>query len=903
MRAAALAAASRTAGVTAGVMDGPAASVTASRTASLAASLMAGLAASFGAGLAAPCAAHAQALPMSQPPQPVQIAQAVQVSQPVQITQPTRPAQPAQTTQPAQIAQPMQLAQLAPPPSAAAPSSVSAPAALTAWAANPDDPNAPLLRLADASTATSAARDLYLEVKVNGERTSSIVHLREVGGHLIATGRDLDELGVTTDRLHIGPDDDVRLDQVPGLQYQYDAGAQSIDLHVPDAIRKPFRFDTREIVAAPRAVSSRGFLINYDAFVQSEADAQLSLFTEERYFDPYGVFSNTGVAYLYSGNQRYTRYDTSWSHSNPQTLTTTQLGDTITSSLDWTRSIRIAGFQWRSNFALRPDLVTFPVPSLFGTAVVPSSVDLYINSVRQFSGNVPSGPFIVNDVPGITGAGNATVITRDALGRTVSTSVPLYVDTRLLAPGLSSYSFEAGFLRRNFGIESFAYDPVPAVSASLRRGLSDSLTVEAHAEATGGLVNAGGGALVRLGMGGVFNAALAASAGHLNGVQASFGYQYVTPHFSLDAQTIRAFANYGDLAARDGTPVPDATDRVTLTLPVFGGQTLSLSYIGFRVPHAPSSQIGSVGYMLNLGTLASLNLSAYQDFHQRGTRGVFATLSIGFGHNTSINATVGRQNGESSYNVTALRPPDYNGGWGWGVQAGGAGAVPFRQAQLQYLGRYGQATVVGQQIDGRSSASLDLNGAFVLMDGAFEGARRIDDGFALVSTDGVGGIPVLHENRVIGVTDRGGHLLIPDLNSYQHNQVAIDAMRLPADARIDDTSKDLVPQAQSGVLAHFGVTRYSAASIIVHGPDGKVLPAGARVHHVESGKDSIIGYDGITFIDGLQPDNHLLIDSGTLHCEVEFAYRQPSNGSLPTIGPLICEPRPVAQGAANGGSP
>jgi outer membrane usher protein len=128
-------------------------------------------------------------------------------------------------------------------------------------------------------------------------------------------------------------------------------------------------------------------------------------------------------------------------------------------------------------------------------------------------------------------------------------------------------------------------------------------------------------------------------------------------------------------------------------------------------------------------------------------------------------------------------------------------------------------------------------------------------------------------------------------------------MKLPADARIADTSKDLVPQSQSGVLAHFGVTRYSAASIIVHGPDGKVLPAGARVHHVESGKDSIIGYDGITFIDGLQPDNHLLIDSGTLHCEVEFAYRQPRDGSLPTFGPLICEPRPVAQGGADGGNP
>ena len=64
-----------------------------------------------------------------------------------------------------------------------------------------------------------------------------------------------------------------------------------------------------------------------------------------------------------------------------------------------------------------------------------------------------------------------------------------------------------------------------------------------------------------------------------------------------------------------------------------------------------------------------------------------------------------------------------------------------------------------------------------------EPARRIDDGFTLVSTDGIGGIPVLHENRVIGATNGGGHLLIPDLNAYQHNQVAIDAMNLPGSMR------------------------------------------------------------------------------------------------------------------------
>ncbi|MCH1991120.1 fimbria/pilus outer membrane usher protein, partial [Achromobacter xylosoxidans] len=126
-------------------------------------------------------------------------------------------------------------------------------------------------------------------------------------------------------------------------------------------------------------------------------------------------------------------------------------------------------------------------------------------------------------------------------------------------------------------------------------------------------------------------------------------------------------------------------------------------------------------------------------------------------------------------------------------------------------------------------------GAVVLMDGRVMTARRVDDGFALVSTD-TGRVPVLHQNRLIGATDRAGYLLVPDLNAYQNNRVAIDGSALPADARIADTTLDVVPQARSGVLAHFAITRYSAASIALRAPDGTPLPPGLEVRHVESGQ-------------------------------------------------------------------
>ena len=173
------------------------------------------------------------------------------------------------------------------------------------------------------------------------------------------------------------------------------------------------------------------------------------------------------------GQREYVRFDTFWNHSDPETLESWQVGDLVSSSLSWSRALRMGGFQWRKNFQLRPDLLTFPVASVDGTALVPSSLSLYVNGVQQYSASVPSGPFVLNQVSGINGAGQATIITRDALGRSVTTTLPLYVDTRLLARELSDYSMEVGVLRRNYGRRSFGYANDPVASASGRYGVSE----------------------------------------------------------------------------------------------------------------------------------------------------------------------------------------------------------------------------------------------------------------------------------------------------------------------------------------------------------------------------------------------------------------------------------------------
>ncbi|EEF25764.1 conserved hypothetical protein, partial [Ricinus communis] len=484
----------------------------------------------------------------------------------------------------------------------------------------------------------------------------------------------------------------------------------------------------------------------------------------------------------------------------------------------------MGGLQWRRSFDLRPDLLTFPSASLGGSAVVPTAVSLYVNGVRQVDTAVPSGPFVINQVAGINGAGQATLVTRDAAGRAVSTTVPLYVDTRMLAEGLSDYSVELGAVRRNYTTRSFSYARTPAVSGSLRRGLSDSLTLEMHGEAGRGVVNGGAGALRRLGQAGVVSGSLAASAGGArNGAQAALGYQYLSQRFSIDLQSQRASARYADLGTVEGVPTVRASDRANLTLALAGGQGVGLSVVNLRAPLAPPARIAALNYSASLGWGLYLSVSAFRDFRDDKARGVFFSVSGSFGDRISANLSSSRQNGVRNTTATLARSADYSGGFGWGLQSSDSNGAPQRQAQLTYLGNYGQVTAYTLQNGANRTSSLDVAGALVLMDRSVHAARQVGAGFGLVSTDGVGGVPVLQENQVIGKTSSAGYMLVPNLTPYLQNQLGIDTTHLPLDARVASTTQAVVPARLSGVLVRFPVETYEAASVVVHDAAGQPL--------------------------------------------------------------------------------
>lgn len=779
-----------------------------------------------------------------------------------------------------------------------------------------------------ANAAYAADEILLLEVTLNGRATQLVAEftLRD-GGDSSATGgkggpgsqatlyvsrAELTELGI---KLPSNGDDPVPLSRFAN-SVQFDQNAQKISITVPTEYLTTTELSSEVFSASNLPLADTGFgaVINYDLLAtQSNDQRVLSGLLDARVYGNGGVLGTSALGYSGDTDARSVRLDSGYTYSDPASLRRYRLGDFVSNGLSWTRPVRLGGAQLSTDFNLRPDLVLFPSPSIRGEAVVPSNVDLFVNGVRQFSQSVAPGPFEIRQAPIASGAGSVAVAVTDALGRQTFQNVPFYTSGRLLKPGLASYSIESGWVRKNYGVASADYGEA-ALSSSLRYGLTQALTLEAHAEGMRGLKLAGGGAVFNVNNWGIASAALAASDADTDlqrgrGMQYALGVERNANNLSFALSHTAATGGYRDIGAIEGSPVlrSQSTASAGVSMERYGSVNMSYTAIkGASDPlfaNAGSGFAGNTGGTTTYSTatdLRVLSVSYFKSLSQRATFFVSGFKQLG-SSNTSVTLglimplsdrdVIGINNtsggGTHATSVQASRATVSPGDFGWQLQDS-EGSFVQRSAELDYKSTYGRATVAMSESSGQTGERAGLRGAIALADSSVFFTNWIDDSFAVVNTGGMKGIGVFAENRFAGRTDSGGRLLVPDLRSYDVNRLGIDVLDLPVDAEVDMAERMVKPRDRSGVVVGFATKQSSSAMVTLVDGAGGVLPAGALVTVVETGLKAPVGYDGVSFLSQLGAVNTLQVTlpSGAA-CNASFSLTARSN-TIPDIGPLTC---------------
>jgi outer membrane usher protein len=723
---------------------------------------------------------------------------------------------------------------------------------------------------------------------------------------VMAMPKELHDLGIwVPESAPRQPGGEVFLSDLPGLQWIYDQQNQMVKVTagagalLPQVLQ-PVKFAVSE---GHRTIESgTGLTLNYDVvstFASGQAGAAGSF--EARAFSPYGIVSSGWLGYAGASSDgaasptRAVRLDSTYSFADVDTLVRYAAGDFITGGLAWTRPVHMGGFQVREDFTMRPDLVTFPLPTIGGSAAVPSTVNVLADGNLVVASPVGAGPFQVPQLPVVTGAGNITMTVTNALGQQVTVTQPFYASSSLLAPGLHSFAAEAGWVRRNWGVVSNDYGKI-AATGMFRTGVTPKFTFEASAEGTPGAVMAGAGGVAQIGTLGVLNFSAAASngGGHTGGL-ASAGAQRIGRKFSLGASAIFATHTYRDIAAVNGGGVltKQFSGFASLSLRHFGTAGMALAgvdqgpgenLIPLNSYAAQHSRVLSVNYSRAIGHM-SLYVSEFMDFGSAIRRPGFQaglTIPIGTRNMVDISGT-SAGNGQ----IYAQQPAPQVGDWGYQALAS-VGNSTHLFAEGTYKSPGGLISAGIDQNAGQLTGRVETQGALSFVDRAVFASNLINDSFAIVDTDSMANVHVLQENRAVGVTDSSGRLLVPDMRAFDVNHIAIEATDIPADVTVNDTARVVRPQDRSGVVVKFPITVSHGALVRLTDETGEPIPLGsvARLKGVEAAAP--VGYEGEAYMEGLAPHNKLTVtlpDGRT--CTVAFDYK-PVHGEIPTIGPLRC---------------
>ncbi|MEW6385463.1 MAG: fimbria/pilus outer membrane usher protein, partial [Pseudomonadota bacterium] len=452
-----------------------------------------------------------------------------------------------------------------------------------------------------------------------------------------------------------------------------------------------------------------------------------------------------------------------------------------------------------------------------------------------------------------------------------------------------------GQLREDFGQRSFGYDDRSVASASWRGGISDAFTGEAHAEGGGGLAQAGIGGWWLLGAAGVFNAAYARSDYHgLRGGQWALGYSWNNRRFNVNLRSVRSHGDYRDLGALQGNLPPSISEQATLGLDLLRLGTLSASYLRLRYPDGDDNRYASLFWSRSWSQRWSAYLSMNQNLDQSDDRSIYLSLTASLGNNRQASLSSQRNGDSQSWvaDVTQPVPGDGSaGGVGWRAQLRHGEDGNGGLAEVGILNDTGRYSFGASRQGGLNYAYASASGSVVWMGGHTFATREVSDAFAVISTSGVGGVPVRLENRLIGVTDDRGLLLVSPLLSWQRNRVSIDTLDLPEDMRADRIENWVTPRQRAGTRIAFELRSRPSLSLTLLAMDGQPLEVGSEVQ-LPDGRQATVGYDGLLYLEDVAAGSVLYVTTSRGPCRVKVPDppRVVATGARPKPAPLQCIP-------------
>jgi outer membrane usher protein len=760
--------------------------------------------------------------------------------------------------------------------------------------------------VAEETVEARAVEEFLLAVSINGQKPDgTVLIVRNADRGLLARREDLLSqrlLVPVTNAVSMDGELFYPLDALAGLTYRLDEAQQVLMFDAPAALFSGTRVTgSRGAFVVPTPSPAGGFL-NYDAFaVKDPKLTSVNGLAEVGVFKAASVGVSSFLRQDLPEGAREVRLATTWTQDHPAQMTSLRVGDFVSASSGWGRSVRLGGVQWATNFSTQPSLITFPRPGMSGEAVVPSTLELYINDALRLRRDVPAGPFNIEEMPVLTGRGEARLVVTDLLGREQIIVAPYYASSQLLQQGLQAYSYEVGAIREDFGLASNHYGRGLALG-TFQHGFTDQFTGEVHAELLENQQTLGGAGVFLLPAIGVFSASIAVSeSGAATGIDAA-GRSTATPGgtgglLGLAFQGQRDWLGYGasvqvtsahfaQVGLEPGQPAPRQTRQAFVSVATNRLGSVGLSYVYQDRRDGYPTELLNASYSMTLGNLGFLSLSVLRICGSEATSvfGLNFTRKVGLRDTGSYSASKDKDSTEAYVRLHRSLPAGE--GMGYRLLAGSADS-DRRQAAISLQNQVGTYSAEVDSAEGVTSYRGSVSGGIASLGTDAFFSRRIDSSFAVVQVPGYADVTIYQDNQPVARTNAQGAALVARLRPYEVNSVRIEQANLPMDAQFDALQLDATPYLRSGLLLSFPVRRSRGAVYNVVLDNGEPLPAGAVAQIVGQAEEFPVGLGGQVYMTGLDATNQVAVTWRGQRCEFALAF--PDSGDpLPDLGTHQC---------------
>ena len=771
--------------------------------------------------------------------------------------------------------------------------------------------------------ATQEPQQLQLETRLNQTALAGLLPFRVQGQAVYAQAQALQALNFKPE-LGITPETD--LAQTPGVQVELNTGLQRMALTVdPRLLNLPtYRASAHGEMSGSGATAPAlsGLLLNYDgtSYFSPTATTMHTLQSELRWFGGAGVLRQYGITQqggtplgstdpALATRHLYTRQSTTFERDFDQA--TLRLGDiTPLAPASWVAAPPLMGLQLVSRSSIYRAQLKPPSQVLSGMAEVPSRVEFWMNGVRQYSTNVPAGPFELRSVytGGQAGIGQMQIIGANGQPTRV-VDVVVYPTVALLEPGMSEWALQLGKPRAGWDIATAAsYQGPNTWLAAARTGLSQRFTLEAAAE-----VEQGRSAALGVGL----NAALSphvrsqasvqktlhfdASALKDHQLQASLMGDW--RHFSASLQASHRpslgtlAAPSADTSATAQAATTNAPTAVTQQVAAFahwlldGAGSLSAMHARQRSGDGPwQSGASLLGYSFrHQGLSAFIGAS-----RQPGAPGARAQFTLEYRFDPiPVSTSVRRDSTDTLFTTNYAQPWAPDQAMRWRLQSTTSATRPDQQlAEAQFHHALGHSSALLTNTGSATSALLSTRGALVLGRPADSwqlfATPRIEDAFAIVQTRLEAGTEVFVERRTAARVHDDGYAIVTGLRAGEPNLVGLNPQHVSPQYLVTQWDKTIYPMRLGGALVSFESRKIRAAMLRIVDPAGQDMPVGTPVH-VNGGATPTawVGAEGRVHLDELEDHNHLRL-AGQPGCELHFDYPADTTHIIPQLGEHTC---------------